>query len=117
MLRTARQDTLYDYIVGIIPCSSASIRITGMPRNCYDAATLHVGNQFLTNARKWNGVEILFVTHLNATEVKAHHGRIVTNSLFYVTSASVTIPIHTVKRIILMTDHIAPLLQGGKAVE
>ena len=88
-----------------------------MPANRNNTTTLVVIDNLFGDTGKWHAVQILLVTHLNTTQFKAHHSRIVTANVFHVAAVFVVSPCQTVHGIILMAEHDTFLAQGVKSVQ
>ena len=82
-----------------------------MPAEGNDAASLVVGYQLVVDTGEGHAVKVLGIRQFYTAEVEAHYGGIVANSSQYVTPSQFPLPSDTIERIVLMSHHIAPLLQ------
>ena len=86
-------------------------RITRMPAQRDDTTTTIVVFHLFRHTRKRHTIQVFLVAHLDASEVEAHDGRIVTTHVFHITGIFVILPCKTIHRIVLMTKHDASLLE------
>ena len=102
--------TLREFLSGIATALNGGKRIARMPADGYDTATLMVLDDFFAHLGKRHAIQILGVTHLNASQLEAHHGGPVTTHVLHITGVSLVLPCQAIERIILMTKHIPFLL-------
>ena len=114
MLTAAGQNVAHHGGVADIPGRATRQGIAGMPRKGDDAAPLMMGYQLVMDSGEGNAVQVLSVAHLDAAQVKAHHGGIVATGLLRVAAPKFRLrgicdarPVDAIERIILMSHHIA----------
>ena len=128
VISTSRQDVPHNRCIFHIPggtlrellrtssaIGSCGHRITRMPAQCHDTTTLYMGQQLVVNTGKGHTIEVLIVAHFDATQVEAHHGRIITNGQLYITLSIFVGPTNTIEWIVLMTSHIAFVQKFGQS--
>ena len=62
--------------------------------------------KFLSYACEWHAVEVLLVTHLNASDVEAHYGGVVARCFLCVAASALPLPCQAVEGVVLMSYHV-----------
>ena len=86
--------------------------VTGMPADGHNTTALHMSQQFVVDTGEGHTVKVLLVTHLDATQFKAHDSRIVAYGQLHIALAIFVGPADTIERIVLVSGHVTLLLNG-----
>ena len=88
-----------------------------MPADGNDAGTLMVGDDLAAHEIEGHRVEVLEIAHLYTAEFEAHDSRVIAAALQDIAAVGLILPAYAVKRIILMPEHAALLLQYAQPMK
>src|SRR5574344_1329759 len=99
-----------------MPCIFVGGRVVGVPTEHHHSAAPVMSYGSIAHRVEIHAVEVFLLAVFNASEVEAHHGRVVAAHVAHIAPSGLVVPRMAVHQIVLMAEEVAFLAQTAQGL-